>query len=195
MELIFCVSESSVDCKEPQCEPLYFILIVYSFPARPPHPNFAQQPMASILKAGLPTAPRPPATLPPIRYATAAAAAVAPTQPPQPPTPSQPQLSAPSHPPPVSATALSIPPPGSQSNTQDQQSGVPSSPSLSHPSVTSPMLSSASVSHQPDGSFYSGQDSPALSEAGPSSAGGPVATSSPPQNASRKGVFCALCMC
>ena len=44
----------------------------------PPNPNFAQQPMASILKAGLPSATRPPA-LPSIQYATAAAAAVAST--------------------------------------------------------------------------------------------------------------------
>jgi CCR4-NOT transcription complex subunit 3 len=48
------------------------------------------------------------------------------------------------------------------------------------------MLSSASASHQPDGSFYSGQESPALSEAVPSSVGAPAATSSP-QRVLRKG--------
>ncbi|KAG6840813.1 hypothetical protein C0991_004168 [Blastosporella zonata] len=74
-------------------------------------------------------------------------------------------------PPPISA---------SQSQPADQLSRAPSSPSLTHPSVTSPMLSSAaSVSNQPDGSFYSGQESPAISEAVPSSVGAPAATSSP----------------
>ncbi|EIW82507.1 hypothetical protein CONPUDRAFT_165091 [Coniophora puteana RWD-64-598 SS2] len=128
----------------------------------PPNPNFAQQPMSSILKAGLPPAPRPPATLPPIRYAAAAAAAVTPggaSSNQMPPTP----------------TAPSITPLVSQAVLQDQQAP---SPSLTHPSVTSPMLSSASASHHQDGSFYSGQDSPALSEAQPSSSGGPAASSS-----------------
>ncbi|KAF8897186.1 Not1 N-terminal domain, CCR4-Not complex component-domain-containing protein [Infundibulicybe gibba] len=149
----------------------------------PPNFNFAQQPMSSILKAGLPQPPRPaPATLPPIRYAAAAAAAVAP--------PATPQIPS-SQPPPSSTVALSNPQPATPSTSsnaqpssstsisQDQLSGASSSPSLTHPSVTSPMLSSASVSHQPDGSFYSGQESPALSEAVPSSVGGPAATSSP----------------
>ncbi|KAG6840812.1 hypothetical protein C0991_004167 [Blastosporella zonata] len=45
----------------------------------PPNPNFAQQPMASIVKANLPARPPAPATLPTIKYATAAAGAVAPT--------------------------------------------------------------------------------------------------------------------
>lgn len=150
----------------------------------PPNLNFAQQPMASILKAGLqPSRPMPPATMPPIRYATAAAAAVTPatsaqgssSQPlavPAPP-PSNPQplpsvLSIP--------TSISSP---SQAASQDQLSGFASSPSLTHPSIASPILSSASASHQPDGSFYSGQESPALSEAVPSSVGAPAATSSP----------------
>ncbi|KAJ8523037.1 hypothetical protein ONZ45_g489 [Pleurotus djamor] len=150
----------------------------------PPNLNLSQQPMSSILKAGLPTSTpvaRPNPT--PIRYAAAAAAAVTPAA--QPPasqsssTPNAPSnTTTTSHPPPP-------PPPSIQSPltvnlAQDQQSGVSSSPSLTHPSVTSPMLSSsASVSQQHDGSFYSGLDSPALSEAVPSSSSGPVATSSP----------------
>ncbi|KAI6047051.1 Not1 N-terminal domain, CCR4-Not complex component-domain-containing protein [Pisolithus marmoratus] len=149
----------------------------------PPNPNFAQQPMSSILKVGLPSAPRPPATLPAIRYAAAAAAAVS----------SGPSASAPSAPSgsqapssalssslsatPATPTAPSITQSTSQSMIQD--SHLTSSPSLTHPSVTSPMLSSASASHQPDGSFYSGQDSPAISEAVPSSVSGPPASSSP----------------
>ncbi|KIL00283.1 hypothetical protein PAXRUDRAFT_130155 [Paxillus rubicundulus Ve08.2h10] len=146
-------------------------------PKPPPNPNFAQQPMSSILKAGLPQPPRPPATLPPIRYAAAAAAAVSSTsigtvvtatpsssQPPGAATNSTPVPSTPS-------IAHSL----SQSMLQDSQ--LMSSPSLTHPSVTSPMLSSASASHQPDGSFYSGQDSPAISEAVTSSVSGPTASS------------------
>ncbi|KAL0949175.1 hypothetical protein HGRIS_009253 [Hohenbuehelia grisea] len=141
----------------------------------PPALNFSQQPMSSIVKAGLP-AVRPNAT--PIKYAAAAAAAVAPL----------PSASATAHPPPqtpsassaTASTSTQVPPSSAQNSSQDQQSVVPSSPSLTHPSVTSPMLSSAaSVSQQPDGSFYSGQESPALSEAVPSSVGGPAASSSP----------------
>ncbi|PBK72959.1 CCR4-NOT transcription complex [Armillaria solidipes] len=134
----------------------------------PPNPNFAQQPMSSIVKAGLPT-PRPVATLPPIRYATAAAAAVAPPPPP----PSAPATTIVS-PPTSNAPPLSAVPPIS---SQSEQAAL-SSPSLTHPSVTSPMLSSA-ASQQPDGSFYSSQESPAVSEAVPSSIDGPAATSSP----------------
>ncbi|GLB33416.1 putative not1 N-terminal domain, CCR4-Not complex component [Lyophyllum shimeji] len=151
----------------------------------PPNPNFAQQPMASIVKAGLQQSKPAPATMPPIRYATAAAAAVAPAATPQA-TPSQPPLATPSVAPATAQAtpaAPSIPPtapPAPQAaQATDVQSRAPSSPSLTHPSVTSPMLSSASVSHQPDGSFYSGQESPALSEAVPSSVGAPAATSSP----------------
>ncbi|KAF9468828.1 Not1 N-terminal domain, CCR4-Not complex component-domain-containing protein [Collybia nuda] len=151
----------------------------------PPNLNFAQQPMASILKAGLqPPRPTPPVIMPPIRYSAAAAAAVAP------PVSAQgsssqlpgPATSTPSIPPQVPPATPSITPSLSslsQTTSQDQLSGVSSSPSLTHPSVTSPMLSSASASHQPDGSFYSGQESPALSEAVPSSVGAPAATSSP----------------
>ncbi|KAG1773892.1 hypothetical protein EDD22DRAFT_857027 [Suillus occidentalis] len=148
----------------------------------PPNPNFAQQPMASILRANLqPATTRPPA-LPPIRYAAAAAAAVTSQSSQQngalPPTPStsQPIPPTPSSIPEATTSTLSITPSASQSGLQDSQ--FTSSPSLTHPSVTSPMLSSA-ASHQQDGSFYSGQDSPAISEAVPSSVSGPAATSSP----------------
>ncbi|KAG9317620.1 Not1 N-terminal domain, CCR4-Not complex component-domain-containing protein [Chiua virens] len=145
----------------------------------PPNPNFAQQPMSSILKAGLPPAPRPPATLPPIRYAAAAAAAVSSTSPatlgPSTPT-TQTTPNILTTPAPVPLTAPSIAASLSQNMPESQ---FLSSPSLTHPSVTSPMLSSASVSHQPDGSFYSGQDSPAISEAVSSSVGAPPVSSSP----------------
>ncbi|KAJ7179456.1 Not1 N-terminal domain, CCR4-Not complex component-domain-containing protein [Mycena filopes] len=161
----------------------------------PPNPNFVQQPMASILKAGLPPPTPRTATLPPVRYSVAAAGGSnvsAPTQPAHG-SSSQPiphaQPPAPSNPAPVPPTAPSIPTPSlPQPSPQDQSSGVSSSPSLTHPSTTSPMLSSsASVSHQPDGSFYSGQESsPALSEGVPSSLGGPAATSSPPRVLARK---------
>ncbi|KAK1226039.1 general negative regulator of transcription subunit 5 [Marasmius sp. AFHP31] len=118
---------------------------------------------------------RPPATLPPIRYAAAAAAAIAP------PTPSHTAQA------PASASSNSVPAPttpsvpSSTSQSNEQSSVAPSSPALTHPSVTSPMLSSAaSVSQQPDGSFYSSQQSPATSEALPSS-NGPAPTSPPSQ--------------
>ena len=55
-----------------------FRLIFFPVPKLPPTANFAQQPMASILKHGLAPGPRPAAILPPIRYAAAAAAAVTP---------------------------------------------------------------------------------------------------------------------
>ncbi|KZT13144.1 uncharacterized protein LAESUDRAFT_639182 [Laetiporus sulphureus 93-53] len=155
-------------------------------PKPPPNPNFAQQPMASILKAGLPPQPRPS-----LKYAAAAAAAVA--------SPSSAQQSA-AHPPPTPSAASSQPAAptapsistasATPSLAPDQTSAVTSSPSLTHPSVTSPMLSSASVSaQQADG--YSVRDSPALSEAVPSSLSGPAATSSP-QRLSRKGA-CYSC--
>ncbi|KAF5388110.1 hypothetical protein D9615_000039 [Tricholomella constricta] len=149
----------------------------------PPNPNFAQQPMSSILKAGLqPSRPTPPATMPPIRYAAAAAAAVLPaatTQASSSQPPASASSAASSNPPPATITAPSIPPASAMSPSVDQQSRASSSPSLTHPSVTSPMLSSASASHHPDGSFYSGQESPALSEAVSGSVGAPAATSSP----------------
>ncbi|KAJ4472151.1 Not1 N-terminal domain, CCR4-Not complex component-domain-containing protein [Lentinula aciculospora] len=137
------------------------------------------QPISSVLKtpASAPSAPppRPAATLPPIRYAAAAAAAIATTPAPPPTTNIAPSISSG-----LSATATSSIPTSSSQTSQDQASVVPSSPSLTHPSVTSPMLSSAaSVSQQFEGSFYSSQESPAISEAVISSVGAPVATSSP----------------
>ncbi|KAJ4492831.1 Not1 N-terminal domain, CCR4-Not complex component-domain-containing protein [Lentinula edodes] len=141
------------------------------------------QPITNILKTTVPhpapvlaaPPPRPAVTLPPIRYAAAAAAAIAPV--PTPPSATKAAASTNSG---SNATpAFSIPTSSSQTS-QDQVSVVPSSPSLTHPSVTSPMLSSAaSVSQQFDGSFYSSQESPAMSEAVISSVGAPVATSSP----------------
>ncbi|KAF8640034.1 hypothetical protein AX17_001276 [Amanita inopinata Kibby_2008] len=148
----------------------------------PPNIGFSQQPMASILKASL--SQKPPSSTP-IKYAAAAAAAVAPqtlshSSSSQAIAAQQQTLSVSIPPDPLPATPTihalapsSVPP-------SIETSGPTSSPSLTHPSVTSPILSSsASVSQQPDGSFYSGQDSPALSETVPSSIGGPAATSSP----------------
>lgn len=152
----------------------------------PPNLNFAQQPMASVLKAGLPAAtPRPP----PKGYSAAAAAAVAPTNsaavPVTPLLAYTPATAATN----TSSSAPTAPSIAASSSIADHQSGVSLSPSLTHPSVTSPMLSSASVSHQPDGSFYSGQESPVISEAGP------AATSSPQRLSSRQGAcFCAVDM-
>jgi CCR4-NOT transcription complex subunit 3 len=174
----------------------------------PPNPNFAQQPMASIVKAGLQPQPRPP-PLPPIRYAAAAAANVStPTTQGTPshassqaqPAPALTPVSSVPNPPPSTAQALSPSGIGIGQQTGQSSAAIPpqstsqgsavSSPSLTHPSVTSPMLSSASVSHQPDGSFYSGQESPALSDAVPSSSGGPAAASEP-----RKGTsVCEYCL-
>ncbi|KAJ3892767.1 Not1 N-terminal domain, CCR4-Not complex component-domain-containing protein [Lentinula edodes] len=141
------------------------------------------QPITNILKTTVPhpasvlaaPPPRPAVTLPPIRYAAAAAAAIAPVPTP----PSATKAAASTNSGPSTTPAFSIPTSSSQAS-QDQVSVVPSSPSLTHPSVTSPMLSSAaSVSQQFDGSFYSSQESPAMSEAVISSVGAPVATSSP----------------
>lgn len=138
--------------------------------------------MATILKAGLQTqpAPRPaaPAVLPPIRYAAMAAAAVAPPPHPTPSSlaaavasiPSTPAATAPSHPPQPASTAPSILPAYIPQTPAHEHSIATSSPSLTQLSVTSPMLSSAaSVSQQPDGSFYSGEESPAMSDATSSS--------------------------
>ena len=134
----------------------------YLAPKPPPNPNFAQQPMSSILKAGLPPSqPRPP-----LKYATAAAAAVtpsasqqsntslsssAPTTTPPAPAPSSAPAPLPPKPEPVVNTAL-----------QDHITAVTSSPSLTQISTSSPFLSSTSASaQQPDGSF----GSPLVSEA------------------------------
>lgn len=157
--------------------------------------------MATILKAGLsPSTSRPaaPAILPPIRYAAAAAAAVAPL------TPSSSlsamtsvpaSATASSNLPPPPPTAPSITPPTSMplAVSQDQQPPALSSPSLTQLSVTSPMLSSAaSASQQLDGSFYSGQESPALSEA--ISVAGKPPLSPQQDNAPQKGLLICLIM-
>ncbi|KAF7433394.1 proteinral negative regulator of transcription subunit 5 [Pleurotus ostreatus] len=137
-----------------------------------PTPAFSQP----AVKAVPPTTPAR-SNMTPIRYAAAAAAAVA--------TPLTTQTTTPASQAPATSSShlpasSSGQPPVSSSLTQDSLSGVSSSPSLTHPSVTSPMLSSsASVSQQPDGSFYSGQESPALSDAVVSSIGAPAAASSP----------------
>lgn len=133
----------------------------------PPPPNFAQQPMSSILKAGLPQQPRPP-TLTPIRYSAAAAGATqhANNTAPHPTTTTTTTTSA-TNPTPIVTNILSQPPAPSTATTsivttpptQDQLSRVSSSPSLTHPSVTSPMLSSASAANL-DESLYSVDDSP-----------------------------------
>ena len=146
--------------------------------------------MSSILKANL--SQKPPLSTP-IKYAAAAALAVAPpsvsnsscTQ-----SLSQPQLQ-------TSTTGVSVNTPLILSTHTAPipslpptiETSVTSSPSFTHPSVTSPILSSsASVSQQPDDSFYSGQGSPALSETVPRSVSGPAATSSPQRaQAVRKG--------
>ncbi|KAJ7083334.1 Not1 N-terminal domain, CCR4-Not complex component-domain-containing protein [Mycena belliarum] len=141
--------------------------------AKPP-PNFNVQPMSSLLK---PAAPRPPATLPPIRYS--AAVQQAPPQPPQAAPAPVPLKQKPKQTPPQPAA----PPTPSSID-------VTSSPSMTHPSLASPMSSYASVSHERDSSFY---ESPALSEAIPSSIGAPAATSSPQRaSASRKGSISSI---
>ncbi|KAF8259464.1 Not1 N-terminal domain, CCR4-Not complex component-domain-containing protein [Lactarius quietus] len=131
-------------------------------PKPPPNPNFAQQPMSSILKAGLPT-PQP---RPPLKYATAAAAAVTPSASQQSNASLSPSAPTTAPPAPVSAPAPAPPPPKPEPvvNTvlQDQITAVTSSPSLTQISTSSPFLSSTSASaQQPDGSF----GSPMLSEA------------------------------
>ncbi|KAF8485288.1 Not1 N-terminal domain, CCR4-Not complex component-domain-containing protein [Russula ochroleuca] len=133
-------------------------------PKPPPNPNFAQQPMSSILKAGLPAVqPRPP-----LKYATAAAAAVTPSASQQS-NASASSSSAPTQvtpPAPVPAPAPAPPPPKPEpvasTTLQDHIAAVTSSPSLTQISTSSPFLSSTSASaQQPDGSF----GSPLLSEA------------------------------
>ncbi|KAA1465970.1 hypothetical protein DENSPDRAFT_830686 [Dentipellis sp. KUC8613] len=157
-------------------------------PRPPPNPNFAQQPMSSILKAGLPVQQAKPPVLPPIKYAAAAAAAV---------TPSTSQNNATngttstptsaasgSQPAPPPAAALTSPrvstqPTANTTITQETYNASMSSPSLTHPSTTSPLLSSTSV-QPPDGSF----SSPALSES-VSGAGASASVSSPSRNAAQ----------
>jgi CCR4-NOT transcription complex subunit 3 len=131
--------------------------------------------MSSILKAGLPQQPRPPATLTPIRYSAAAAGATQHANNPasQSTTTMTAITTTSTNPPPVVSTTPSQPPALSNTtttsvttpSTQDQLSRVSSSPSLTHPSVTSPMLSSASAANL-DESLYSmdGSPSPMVSE-------------------------------
>ncbi|KLO16367.1 hypothetical protein SCHPADRAFT_901601 [Schizopora paradoxa] len=167
-------------------------------PKPPPNPNFASAPMASIVKNGLP--PKPPAALP-VRYATAAAAAVnatssatassaaatatlttsvSGTSNTSHPTPAVPPISSTSNGTVASLSSMSM---STTQSSQDQLSAVTSSPSLTHPSVSapSPMLSSAaSVSgHAADDSIASTSQSPAISEAVPSSIAASHAMSSP----------------
>ena len=146
------------------CSPFTHSLTMRSYlvPKPPPNPNFVQQPMSSILKAGLPPVqPRPP-----LKYATAAAAAVTPSASQQSNASLSSSTPATTPPAPVSAPAPAPPPPKSESivNTtlQDQITAVTSSPSLTQISTSSPFLSSTSASaQQPDGSF----GSPLVSEA------------------------------
>jgi CCR4-NOT transcription complex subunit 3 len=147
-----------------------YLIAAHTLAAKPPpNINFAAQPMASVLKAGLQqTALRPAA--PTLGYAAIAAGAVT-QQAVSSPLPSTLAVQTPTstvapHPPlmtPSITTQLAISP---QHASLEQQSTIATSPSLTQLSVTSPMLSSAaSGSQQHDGSFYSGQDSPAVSEA------------------------------
>ncbi|KAF8529150.1 Not1 N-terminal domain, CCR4-Not complex component-domain-containing protein [Hysterangium stoloniferum] len=167
-------------------------------PKLPQTPNFAQQPMASILKHGLPPAPRPPATLPPIRYAAAAAAAVAPqTGPIQ--TASTPPAAVALTPSQLNHTADVVTSPSTTYTSNVDQASAPApSPSLTHPSISgpSPMLSSASVSQQPPPSQGSRSTPPpdSLESPGnsPSSSHAlsevaPAATSSPQRRPSQAG--------
>ncbi|KAH9955542.1 Not1 N-terminal domain, CCR4-Not complex component-domain-containing protein [Russula dissimulans] len=133
-------------------------------PKPPPNPNFAQQPMSSILKAGLPSSSQ---ARPPLKYATAAAAAVTPSASQQSnasasssaPTQTAPPGPAPA---PVLAPAPPKPEPIAPTTLQDHIAAVTSSPSLTQISTSSPFLSSTSASAQhPDGSF----GSPLVSEA------------------------------
>jgi CCR4-NOT transcription complex subunit 3 len=144
------------------CSPFTHSLTMRSdlAPKPPPNPNFAQQPMSSILKAGLPTSqPRPP-----LKYATAAAAAVTPSASQQSNASLSSSTTAPPAPVPAPAPAPPPPKPEPVVNTalQDHITAVTSSPSLTQISTSSPFLSSTSASaQQPDGSF----GSPLVSEA------------------------------
>ncbi len=151
-------------------------LLTACLAAKPPPPaNFAQQSVASMVKAPVP--PRNPQT----GYAKVAAAAVAPLALPTTPSTSASNATAVPSTPSVTTT--------SSSAALDQQSAVTSSPSLTHPSITSPMLSSASLSHRPDDSLHSAYGSPALLNTVPSAIGGPAATSSPQRQTARKGGY------
>ncbi|KAJ3548821.1 hypothetical protein NMY22_g1120 [Coprinellus aureogranulatus] len=117
----------------------------------PPNPNFSTAPMASVVKAGLPTPqPRPAApVLPPIRYAAAAAAAVSGSQ--------------------TSATTVVTPTTPSIPHSTAQNPTAPS-PSLTQASVASPVTSVAPSVSQPS---EAGASSPATA---PSRKGSVVAS-------------------
>ncbi|KZV73569.1 hypothetical protein PENSPDRAFT_602631 [Peniophora sp. CONT] len=129
----------------------------------PPNPNFGQAPMASVLKAGLPKPAAP--TLPPLKYAAAAAGAssssISASASAVPATPSKPV-------PPMKEKEASV--------SREEMSVATTSPSLTHATTTSPFMSSASVALA-DGSM----DSPAISEAVPSTSPSRAATPASPE--------------
>ncbi|KAF5333231.1 hypothetical protein D9611_002280 [Ephemerocybe angulata] len=111
----------------------------------PPNLNFSQQPMSSVVKAGLPTpTPRPaaPVVLPPIRYAAAAAAAVSSSH-----SASAPPLATPTTP------AISSSQPTSQTAATSFGTQSVPSPSPTQASVASPLVSSAPSVSQPSEGF------------------------------------------
>ncbi|VDC03982.1 unnamed protein product [Peniophora sp. CBMAI 1063] len=128
----------------------------------PPNPNFGQAPMASVLKAGLPKPAAP--TLPPLKYAAAAAGAssssIAASASATPATPSR-------QAPPTKEKEASV-------SREEMASVATTSPSLTHATTTSPFMSSASVALA-DGSM----DSPAISEAVPSTSPSRATPASP----------------
>lgn len=141
----------------------------------PPNPNFTSQPMSSIVKNGL-TQSRPPAALP-VRYATAAAAGVGGTTAVQQSATLQGSIAS------TSMTNGAHPPASSSSTVQASvHEQATSSPSLTQASVSgpSPLLSSASTSGlAADSSLQSELQSPAISEAIPSTTNVTQITSSP----------------
>lgn len=128
--------------------------------------------MASVLKAGLQQTPSRPAA-PTLGYAAIAAGAITQQAVSTPLTSTIPSVQTPVSTvtphtpilPPITPSIITQLAAIPQYASQEQRSAVTTSPSLTQLSVTSPMLSSAaSASQQHDGSFYSGQDSPAISE-------------------------------
>lgn len=121
--------------------------------------NFSQS-LSNVVKA---PAPRPP-QLPPMQYAAVAQAVTHTSTPSVISSSTHPQTTTPL---PSQPSPLITAPPPPVAITQDQSPISASSPSLTNPSVTSPVLSSsaASASQHLEGSTYSVEDSPALSEA------------------------------
>ncbi|KAH8118479.1 Not1 N-terminal domain, CCR4-Not complex component-domain-containing protein [Phellopilus nigrolimitatus] len=145
----------------------------------PPIANTSSQPMSSIVKNGLQS--RPPAALP-VRYATAAAAAVGSSSSPATSSAANSTSQSASIIPATATSNGTQPPASTTSSMHTAQDQATTSPSLTQASVSgpSPMLSSASTSGlMADGSSQSQIQSPAMSEAVPSSVGAPQATSSP----------------